>query len=162
MASTGYLALAMTRVAAMVKEAMTARYSNVIAQPFLFYAQEAFPYCTVGLGEDMPTSDSELLSARVYAITARWIIGHKAEGVSGDLERRLYTDIPTIENFFEQHIQLTCAAHPLPLDDLAPVGITINVSRGLTVFENSGIGVEQIGTEFRINTPFNITIDQLD
>lgn len=162
MADTAYLAAAMNRVVSMEKEAVVATYPGVNAYPYLFHFQETFPYWTNALGPNEPRFDSELLSVRTYTVTARFIIGHLTEGYFGDLEATLYTDIPTIENFFMQRNQLTNTEYPNPLDQLSPVGIAIAVTQGLTVFENSGIPVRQIGTEFRILLPFNITVEQLD
>lgn len=132
------------------------------AVPFFFYQQETFPYFTNRLGEDVITFDSEDYSVRTYTITMRFVMGHITEGQAGAPETQLYTHIPTIEQHFLEHPQLTSDHYPTPITGLSALNTVLTRDTGLRVFNNAGILAQQVGCEFSLSVPYHSPIDYED
>lgn len=162
MADVTYLTNCVARLVAMEKEAVVGIYPEVDAVPYTFHIQTHFPYWTNTLTGYSPAFSSEVLSVRPYLWRARYHIGFRTEGNFGDLEAQLLADLPYIENFFMEHLWMTSTLYTSPLDQLDPVGISINVSQGLTEFPPPTGDTPTLGTVIEILTPFNITIAQQD
>lgn len=120
------------------------------------------PYFTNRLGEDVITFDSEDYSVRTYTITMRFVMAHLTEGQAGAPETQLYTHIPTIEQHFLEHPNLTSVAYPTAIVGLSAPGTVLTRDTGLRVFTNAGILAQQVGCEFSLSVPYHAPIDYRD
>lgn len=163
MANVTYLTDCANRLVAMEKDMLNEVYSTVDAVPYTFFTSPNFPFWTNTLSGYAPNYSSEVLSVRPYLWIARYHMGFRTQGNSGDLEKQLYADLPYIENFFMEHQLLTSSEYTSPADHLDPISINVNLSRGLVEFPapEDG-GTPTLGTVIEIITPYNITIAQQD
>lgn len=131
------------------------------AKPVFFYVQESFPYWTNRVGPYTRSLDSQEFFITTYSIILRLVIGHLTEGYDGALEATLQTTyIPQTLTYFAKRIRLQNLTDTTPMVDLDPRGVLITGGTGLTVFQDSGIGVQQIGTEFTLEVPIEEQIAQ--
>jgi hypothetical protein len=131
------------------------------AKLFFFYSQEAFPYWTNRVGPFTRALDSQEFYVTTYSIILRLVIGHLSEGYDGALETTLQTVyIPQTLDYFSARTRLQNLTDTTPMVDIDPRGILITGGTGLSVFEDSGIGVQQIGTEFTLELPIEEQIAQ--
>lgn len=131
-----------------------------------FYKGGAMPYFTMRLGQGDTTSQSSDRQRRTYLVIVRYVIGHLGAKYEGQNERRLYSDIPAIENAFAlAGTRLTLppdpsdADNPLrrPQNDLYEAILT--PTRGLSVFPAvPGVDGQQVGTEFNIRASFIVNV----
>lgn len=158
MSSPSYLNRLLERVVAAEKRSV-ASVVAVDAVPYFFHHQEAFPYFTNRIGDNVPDAESPAdLHGRVYTVTARLVVAHLGTGYSGEYEALLYDLIPLVETEFERDFWLLDdSGNAIP--ELSAVGVQFTRSRGLTVFTNAGIDVQQIGTEFTLQAEFAIDTD---
>lgn len=154
------LSQALTRIAAMQKQALADLTPSVTADAVAFWPwqQEAFPYFTNRISNhEVVTEEEEGASEDVtidrYTVAMRLIVGHYTEGYSGEAAARIYEYVPAILRFFDAHPFLTCTAYPDELDYIYPNDVQITGGTGLVVFANSGIGALQVGWEINLLLP---------
>lgn len=151
-----YLSDGLTRIVAMQKEAVSG--SNAV--PVFFWEQSNFPYWTNRIGPITNELDSQEVRIRTHQIVMRLVIGHLTEGYDTILEQQLSTYIPNIMGYFDSRIYLNSAAYPLQMDDLDARGALLTDCTGLQIFEQGGVGSQQIGVEFTLELPFKVYITQ--
>lgn len=155
---TTYLSDGLARIVAMQKEIIT----TSDAKPFFFYAQESFPYWTNRVGNVSVELQSQDFYIYTHHIVMRLVIGHKTEGYTGDLEQTLQTTyIPQTLEYFAGRIRLQSASYPGIMTDIDPRGAIMLNCTGLATFQDGGIGVEQIGSEFTLEMPIQRYIEQV-
>jgi hypothetical protein len=161
---TNYLTEALTRLAAMEKEALTDAGYTPDAVPYFFHTQENFPYFTNRVDEDTNTGATEGATeeweAHDHTVRARLVIAHLTEGVPGTPEGLLYVYMPLVTNFLVNHPLLQSAAYPTAMDILSPRGMTVERPTGFRIFNNAGFKVYQVGCEWPLRLPFNIPITE--
>lgn len=149
---------ALDRIVASQKEII----SGCDAYPVYFWQQETFPYWTNRLGAITHEIDSQLEHIFNYTVTMRLVIGHLSEGYKGEREDELYTTyIPDTLAYFSQRIQLQNASYPTQMVDLDPRGVFVRLGTGLAIFDNTGIGVQQVGAEFTLDLPIKVQLFQV-
>lgn len=152
-----YLSDALDRITAMEKEVIP----GSDAVKVFIYAQESFPYWTNRVGAFQIVLDSQDLQVITFQILMRLVIGHMTEGYTGELEETLQTTyIPQILTYFAQHVGLQCLSFPGQMQYLDPRGVMILNGTGLAVFQQGGIGSNQIGAEFSLEVPIKEFIVQ--
>lgn len=146
------------RIVASQKEIIT----GCDAYPVYFWTQEAFPYWTNRLGTTTHELDSQIEHIFNYTVTMRLVIGHLSEGYKQELEDKLYTTyIPDTFAYFSQRIQLQNLTFTGQMVDLDPRGVFIRHCTGLAIFDNTGIGVQQVGAEFTLELPIKTQLFQV-
>jgi hypothetical protein len=159
---TNYLTEALTRIAAMEKEALTDAGYTPDAVPYFFHTQENFPYFTNRVDEDINTGATEGATqeweVHGHTARARLVIAHINEGVPGTPEGLLYVYMPLVTNFFVNHPMLQSALYPTAMDFLE--AITVERPTGLRIFNNAGFPVHQVGCEWPLRLPFTIPITE--
>lgn len=149
----------MDRVAALEIEALNSISVAVDAVDRFFYTQGSYPYFVNRLGTIAVDDDGEDLDVYVVEVRMRLIIGHLTEGYDGEIENVLQQYIPVVIEWFNERELLQSAAYPLALDDLDG-GARVTGCLGFAVFQQSGIGTAQVGTEFTLRCPFREYIEQ--
>lgn len=163
MANVTYLTDCSNRLVAMEKAAVLSLHADIDAVPYTFHIQTRFPFWTNTLAGYAPSFSSEIHSVRPYLWICRYHMGFVGEANFGDLEKQLYTELPYIENYFQEHVMLTSTDYPDEADHLDPFGISISLSQGLREVAPAGGEYPPIlGTVIEVITPFNITIAQQD
>lgn len=124
-----------------------------------FYKGSATPYFTMRLGADDAEPNSEDMVRRGHVLTVRYVIGHVTSKYSGVNERRLYKDVPTLEDHFASCGFLQSSEFPKPMDFLTDLGFAVS-PRGLSVFAAvAGLEGQQVGTEFNVRAVFTISVE---
>lgn len=156
--AVSYLTEALERVAAMLEEAVP----NSHAEPRWYYAQSKFPYFRMRIAPYKPEIDSEQIEYREYVLVIQYVVGNVTSLASG-VETTMYENVPIIESFFAQRLQLQCQKFPEPMDSLDVRGNYLTLSTGLMQFPVvSGIPAqEETGCEFRTHLSFAVNVDQL-
>jgi len=144
---------AMDRLVIMQKEALVSINANVDAVPFFPHSQEAFPYWVNWLRRGSPSSAGEDIRMDGYSVMMRLVMGHITEDYSGELLTLAYEYIPAVVDFFATRPFLTNATDTTPLDFIHPEGAEIVDFIGPHGFQNSGLGVTQVGVEFTLSLP---------
>lgn len=142
------------RLVAIEKEAYTALTTDTVdAYPYFFVAAEKAPYWTNRLAS-LPITDDGSEVEDVYApvFIARFIAGQVTSGVrttaKNEREYELYELIPYFVEYLNSRELLQSAAYPARPDDTFRARC-FEVA-GFRIFENSGTGTQQYGTEFSI------------
>lgn len=138
------------RLVAIEKEASTALFGRSYdAYPYFFVAAEKAPYWTNRLAS-LPITDDGSEVEDVYApvFIARVIMGNVTSGMKGEREYELYELIPYFVEYVNARELLQSAAYPARPDDMFRARC-FEVA-GFRIFENSGTGTQQYGTEFQI------------
>lgn len=155
-----YLDDLMTRLVDMEQEMIT----NSVAVKFPLYSQASFPYWTNNITEFTPgRGDDEFEydeARRMFTVEARYIIGHITEGYLGQPQEQFWADWITILDFFDARPGLTSTAYPAALQYLDPQETILLPSPGLSRFQNSGIGADQVGGMVRLQVVFNKLINR--
>lgn len=148
------------RLIAIEKEALTALSPSVTADAvdYFFHAQETFPYFTHRIGLVTVNHDSETLDEYTVQIICRLVIGHVTTGYTGQSDGKLYTYIPQLLDTFGRRTWLQSATYTTATPYLDYAQCT-NVT-GFSVFRNTGINAEQIGTEFTITAVLRSNVEQ--
>jgi hypothetical protein len=115
---------------------------------YFFHWQGSFPYFTNRLTDSQLDEDSARdLPGRVYTLESRLVIAHLGTGFKGEKEALLYRLIPLVEAGLEDDPWLLDAeGNGIPGMDA--IGLVPSRSRGLTVFQTTGIKALQVGTHF--------------
>lgn len=163
MSNTTYVTDMLNRLVAIQKEVPTTPLANN-AVPQAFYTQEDMPFWTnriVGYRSKLYSQDYTLWTYRVGMTYVRAFL---TEGVTGQAELDLYTDIPIISEWFRQTIRLSSGAQGgayfAPMLDIDPVGAYITDMTVLLGQMHSGIGAKVIGADFIIEVPLLIPVQQ--
>lgn len=151
------LTSAFTRVVAMQKEIMTDLGETADAVPYFYHVQESFPYWTNRISNILIEDDgSEDFDRDTYIIVMRLIIGHLTEAFHGEVDAKLYNWIPEIIYFFNAREGLQSDSDTTWLNNLIRARVTSCI--GFQIFQDSGLQVNQIGTEFNLTCQFDETI----
>lgn len=142
------------RVLAICKEAVP----KVDGVDTFFYKGAGLPYFTMRLGQEDAASNSEDMARRTHILTVRYVIGHFGAKYEGENERRLYRDIPVIEDMFATCGWLQSEKFPTPMDYITELGFVAN--RGLSVFPAINDSAQQVGTEFNIRGVFTLNVEE--
>lgn len=153
----------LSRLCALEKEAMTSLGVVAYAVPYALHTQETFPYFTNRVSSNPVTDDgSEDLDLNNPLVVVRLVIGHVTEGYKGQPESKLYEWGPVVKSYIQQRSNwLQCAAAPYNtrMENLQSARVTDN--GGFRIFDNSGLGVNQVGREFQIQCVFYESIEQV-
>lgn len=126
------------------------------------HTQTSFPYWVNTLLAYEPVENSEEFQTRRYQLSMAYIIGTLTTQYDGLAVTRLYTDEPTIMDYFAAHRGLTTTAttnnYHIPPNYLAPEFCRITRSQGVGVFQISGVGIQVFGTVFNLMIPFEVPI----
>jgi hypothetical protein len=136
------------RVAQMQKEALAP--VDVDTYPFGYFEQGATPYFINRLGASSIDlyGGSDIFSSPT-TIQMRLVIAHITEGYRGDNYERLRGYIEDVLQYFGTHPRLNSAVYPTTPNYLLG-DATIVSHTGEILFQNSGIGVLQVGVEFSL------------
>lgn len=152
---------AKVRLADIAVECMAALTPPVIAigKPF-FWVQDVnrFPYFTVRTGTDNVEWDSEDFDRDTYTLVLRLVVGHLTSGYKGEREEELDTWIPALKTYINERELLQSDNYPVALNGLIRARVT-SIS-GYSAFPNSGLAVQQVGTDFNVSCEFDETIEQ--
>lgn len=148
------------RIVALEKEGMAALSPAVVcdAVPHYFHAQEAYPYWNNRVSavelEALDDADDygEEIDRVVYEVTARLIIGHLTGGYTGERDAELYRYVPHMIRYFNDREDLKTTTTTTDLLGLIRCRVTSVTAFG--VFQNSGVGVQQVGAEFVLSAEF--------
>lgn len=152
-----YLNDALARLVAMEQEMK----AGSVAYPYAQHWQENFPYWTNAIesfepGEYMGDDNSQ----RIYVAAIRYHVGYRTEGSYGDVEAALYTDLPALQEWFEEHPGLQSASYTTPLTDLDPQETRLLSSPVLAIIgKSSATGNDVLGAVFRLQLTFNLSIN---
>lgn len=153
----------LNRLATLEKEAMATLGVKADAKPYFFHTQEDFPYFTHRLASSLIGSDgSEDLDLNQPVVIIRLVVAHVTEGYRGQPEGKLYEWGPVIKTYIQQRtnwLQAATGPYATKMDGLQSARIID--SGGLRVFDNSGIGVNQVGREFQVQCVFDELIEQV-
>lgn len=153
----------LARVAALEIEAMASIGVNADAKPYALHTQEAFPYFTNRISSNVIGDDgSEVEDFNRPLVVVRLVIGHVTEGYKGQPESKLYEWGPVIKTYIQQRtnwLKTATAPYTTRMDNLQSARIID--SGGFRIFDNSGIGVSQVGREFQLQCIFDEFIEQV-
>lgn len=156
---TSYLNRLLDALVLAEKRAVSPVKPNVDAKPFFIWSQEAFPYLTNRIAESTINPESaEDLEERLYTVIVRLVIAHLGTGYKGEKEALLYELIPLLEDEFTSNRWLLDGQGAELVPELSAIGLEPNRTRGLVVFQNAGIAVQQVGTEFVLQVSFAIDV----
>jgi hypothetical protein len=138
-----------------------AAVSGLDGVPYFLYTQEHFPYITHRADNASYQGDSEDIDTQQRTVILRVVIGHVTEGYVGQPEAMLYDIIDTLEEAFAtaDARRLVSEAFPVEPAYLYATDCYLTGLRGLRVFENSGVGARQVGTELTLNIPTFIAVE---
>src|SRR3972149_10038596 len=133
------LKTAMTRLAAMEKESISAITTSVDAVTIFPWEQGGLPYWTNRLTTVPPVWLAGDFASYAFSITGRLVVAHITEGYRGEGIEKVYDYIPEILDFFDNRPFLTSTAYPTELDDVAPDnGLEIVDIVGPNAYRNDG------------------------
>lgn len=148
------------RMVAIEKEYFATVSQTVDSLPYFIHFQEAFPYLIHRVSRlDLSFTDEDF-TVNTYTVITRLVIGHLTENYVGETESNLYIWLPGLVTYFQERRWLQSAAYPTAMNKLVGAEMQAGASIGLTIFQNSGIGAQQVGTEFTTICEFNETITQ--
>lgn len=140
-------------------------FPNADCIPFFFHAQESFPYFTHRYGDITPEVLSSQHYVDSYTIVVRIVVAHLEEGYDGQGEVEVYRLLRGLIRMFLKRPTLKSLAYPEAMLNLSPDGIELQEVRGLSVFEDGGVGADgqvakQVGTEITLLVPFIDDIEE--
>ncbi len=150
----------LARCAALQIEALASLSSPVAAdaKPYFIHTQESFPYFTNRVGGDEIGFDSQDFDRDDLTVIMRLVVGHITEGYVGEPESNLYDWIPEIKTYFNERELLQSVAYPTAM--LGLIESRVSGHNGFRVFQNTGLGATQVGTEITLSCQFDESIDQ--
>lgn len=150
----------LARMVALEIEALASIGVPADAKPYFFHTQEAFPYFTNRIAANGVTDDgSEVFDINNPLIIMRLVVGHVTEGYKGEPESNLYEWGPVVKTYIQSCQWLQSAAYPDRMNRLFIGHVSDN--GGFRVFENSGIGVQQVGRELQYQCSISEVIEQV-
>lgn len=156
---SSYLNRLLERLVIVEQQSIASISPKADAKPFFIYHQEAFPYFTNRIADDAPDEESAHdLQMRLYTVYARLVVAHLGTKYQGESEKLLYELIPLIEDALSNDQWLLGEDDNEDVTELSAIGVEYVRSRGLVVFQNAGIPVQQVGTEFILNVSFAIDL----
>lgn len=148
------------RLVALEIEAMTSVGVTCDAKPYFMFTGEAFPYWTNRLADNVVTDDgSEIEDINSMTFIARIVVGHVQSGVKGEREDSLYEWLPVVGAWINNRELLQSAAYPTRMSNLVR-GRVLNKG-GFRIFDNAGVGVQQIGGELQIQVIYEELVTQV-
>lgn len=153
----------LARVVALELEAMASiGVTKCDAVPYFFHTQEGFPYFTNRISANPIGDDgSEDLDLNRPLVIMRLIVGHVTEGYRGQPEGKLYEWGPVIKTYIQSRsnwLKTATTPYTTRMDGLQSARVID--SGGLRIFDNSGLGVNQVGREFQLQCVFDESIVQ--
>lgn len=153
----------LNRLVALEKEAMTSIGVSADAKPYALHVQESFPYFTNRIAANTVTDDgSEDTDLNNPLVIIRLVIGHATEGYKGQPEGKLYEWGPVVKTYLQQRanwLQTAAGPYATRMDNLQSARVTDN--GGFRIFDNSGLGVNQVGRELQVQCIFTASIEQI-
>lgn len=147
------LSALMTRLVEMEKESIASVATNgVDAVSYFPYEQDDFPYWTNRIRGMAPDYLAQDTAHYPFQIAARLVIGHLTEGYKGEVLTKAYEYIPAVTSYFKDKPGMNSIASPTQMDDIFTDFEFTDVV-GPVAFQNSGIGVLQVGVEFIFTLP---------
>jgi hypothetical protein len=129
------------------------------AVPYFYHVQESFPYFTNRIADNRITDDgSEDVDLDNPLVIMRFVVAHLTEGYRGEPEGKLYTWLPTIKTYFNEHMWLQSAAYPDRMDNLQSARIVNGGS--VRPMQNDGVGAIQIAAEIQLQCIFYESLEQ--
>jgi hypothetical protein len=150
-----YLNDAVDRIELMMEEAV----SGADAVDYLVHWQDGFPYFTVGFRDYQPGEVLSDQSQRIYIAEIRFYAGYITEDQPGQVEQTIYTHLPVIQDYIEEHQGLeTSALSTLRYLDptqtrLLASPVVVNLGKGVA-------GTDVLGSIIRVQVTFNVEINQ--
>ena len=145
----------LARVVAIQKELVT----NCDAVPYVLHTQGGGNYWINRVDTITTTSNSEDFDAKVVTVEMTYIAGEKTQGYNGEIENALYTQVPLIEEEFNEREGLQSTAFPDEMTELMEARITL--TRPMVILENGGTGNEQVAAIFTLTCLFDSYIRQV-
>lgn len=142
----------MDRLVEMEKESITSLADGVDAVSYFPYEQESFPYWTNRIRGMVPGYLAQDTAHYPFQIAARLVIGHLTEGYKGEVQTKAYDYIPAVTSYFKDRPGMNSNAHLTQMDDIFMDFELVDIV-GPIAFQNSGIGVLQVGVEFIFTLP---------
>lgn len=131
---------------------------NAGGVPRYWHHEERFPYFTCRTSFDTVTWDSEDFDRDTYTLVLKLVVGHLGSGYDGERETELDTWIPALKKYINERELLQCGAYPDPVTGL--IRARVDGISGFGAFQNSGLAVTQVGTDFNVLTEWDETIEQ--
>jgi hypothetical protein len=154
----------LNRLAALEIEAMASIGVNADAKPYALHVNERFPYFTNRIASNPVGDDgSEVEDLNQPLVIIRLVVGHVTEGYRGEPEGNLYEWGPVVKTYIQKRSNwLTTATGPYTarMSHLQSARVTDN--GGFRIFENSGLGVNQVGRELQVACIFDEFIEQVE
>jgi hypothetical protein len=123
------------------------------------YVQETFPYFVNRLGDiQIVEGQAEDLYHYSLNIEALLVTGHITSGYKGEKQDLIYDHITSIIDYFSRNRSLTSTDYPNPPQYLYPLDMTLDMSPGVNVFTNSGMGVQQVGSRFTLSVEYEFLL----
>jgi hypothetical protein len=152
MPDDSYLTDLLKRVVACDKEAMTG-VKGFTAARYFPYTADTLPYMSNRLGPKSMRESPEDSFEYTRTILKRLVVAHTTEGFQGQTSDKLNDWLEAFEDYYRHNEMLTSATFTTEPEYLSPLGVTLANDDGLVFFSNNGIGVTQIGVEFRLQVP---------
>lgn len=150
-----YLSDAINRVTALVKETFTDNSVSIDVVNYFPHIAEAFPYAMVqwtGAGKNNVYGQD--FDDRVLSFDVWLIIGNIESGTDGERANELYEWSVWLEDKFAQSPSLTSTAYPTKPTDFNPLEMEWTANTGITIFNNSGVNSQVIGTRFTLTMQY--------
>lgn len=141
----------MIRLLEMEKEAV-ADIKKVDGVTYFPYEQEAFPYWTNQVAGLTPGYLAQDIVQYPLRITGMLVLGHYTEGYKGEQLVKAYAYMAAVMSYFKDRPGMQSDAHPDSMDDIFTDFEIVDVV-GPAAFQNSGIGVIQVGLKFFFGLP---------
>lgn len=157
---TSYINDILNRIAAIEAEYMVSIGKTCDAKPYFSFTGEAYPYIVNRLA-DTPISDdgSEVEDVQTLIFIARFVIGNTTAGMHGEEEYNMYEWIADFPKYINRREMLQSAAYPTrPLNFVRARCFN---GGGFRIFDNAGIGSQQVGAELQIRIERDEYIEQV-
>lgn len=150
-----YLNDVLDRLKAMEQEMV----SGSDAVDYAIHQQDGFPYFTNHISDYQPGEVLSDLSQRIYIAQIRYFAGYGTEDSPGEVEQTIYTNLPVIQTYFEEHpgLETSTLATLRYLDPtqtrLLASPVVVNLGKGVA-------GGTVYGSIIRLQIAINVAISQ--
>lgn len=153
----------MKRVVAMEIESLTENGVGGVGGAHYFpYMQETFPYFVNRLADITVIKENTAEDVFHYQINIEvlLVVAHMDSGFQGEKTEAIYDYITYLLAYLSEdiHQDLQSTAYPTTPRYLNPLGLTPDLSPGVNVFTNSGLGVNQVGTRFTLTVDYEFLL----
>lgn len=119
------------------------------------YEQEAFPYFTNRTTNMTPIYEPDDMVVFPFRVTGSLVLGHLTEGYKGEPLIKAQDYITAVLSYFIDRPGMKSSAHPTAMQYLAPNFEIVDMV-GPNAFQNSGVGVLQVGVNFVFAMPIMV------